>query len=160
AIATKEVTVAEYDRFLKSKPEGVVDWRDHEQFKRFFSSADCPLGLVDWYDAGKYCNLLRARGDGPESQGWYSEQLRAGMKLPADYLSRTGYRLPTEAEWEYACRAGAVSSRPFGGPNAWLVEYGWYQQNSGVRRHPVGQLKPNDLGLFDILGNADEWCSD
>src|SRR5262249_22791524 len=63
-------------------------------------------------------------------------------------------------EWEYACRAGAASSRPYGGSEAWLGEYGWYLTNSSRTMHPAGSKKPNDLGLFDMLGNAFEWCTD
>ena len=79
------------------------------------------------------------------------------MRLPDDCLSRTGYRLPTEAEWEYACRAGTVTSRPYGGGDDLLDRYGWYARGRAVR---VGSLKPNDLGMFDMLGNAWEWCHD
>jgi formylglycine-generating enzyme required for sulfatase activity len=82
------------------------------------------------------------------------------MVLPADYLARTGYRLPTEAEWEYACRAGAVTSRPYGSGDKLLDHYAWHVDNSRGRAERVGSLKPNDFGLFDMLGNAWEWCHD
>jgi formylglycine-generating enzyme required for sulfatase activity len=82
------------------------------------------------------------------------------MRLPANYLSRTGYRLLTEAEWEYACRAGAITSRYYGSSEELLGKYGWYERNSQVRTHPVGSLKPNDFGLFDMHGNIWQWCQE
>jgi formylglycine-generating enzyme required for sulfatase activity len=80
--------------------------------------------------------------------------------LRKDYLSLTGYRLPTEAEWEYACRAGAVTSRYYGETEELLVQYCWYNKNSGERAWPVGRKKPNDLGLFDMHGNVVTWCQE
>jgi eukaryotic-like serine/threonine-protein kinase len=70
----------------------------------------------------------------------------------------TGYRLPTEAGWEYACRAGAVTSRYYGGTEELLPKYGWYAKNSHQRTWPVGRKKPNDLGLFDMHGNVWNGC--
>jgi eukaryotic-like serine/threonine-protein kinase len=81
-------------------------------------------------------------------------------RLKEKYLSLTGYRLPTEAEWEYACRAGAVTSRSYGETEELLGKYGWYQGNSKVRTWPVGSKQPNDLGLFDMHGNVWTWCQE
>jgi formylglycine-generating enzyme required for sulfatase activity len=89
----------------------------------------------------------------------------AGMKMAPNYLERTGYRLPTEAEWEYACRAGADTGFSFGEytlsmKNDLLGKYAWFVQNSPETSQPVGRLKPNDLGLFDMHGNVFEWTQD
>jgi formylglycine-generating enzyme required for sulfatase activity len=80
--------------------------------------------------------------------------------LRKNYLSLAGYRLPTEAEWEYACRAGAVTSRYYGETEELLPQYSWYLKNSGDRAWPVGSKKPNDLGLFDMHGNVYTWCQE
>jgi formylglycine-generating enzyme required for sulfatase activity len=76
------------------------------------------------------------------------------------HLERTGYRLPTEPEWEYACRAGAVSSYYFGQSRELLGKYAWYQANSKEHAWSCGSLLPNDLGLFDMLGNELEWVQE
>jgi formylglycine-generating enzyme required for sulfatase activity len=80
--------------------------------------------------------------------------------LRKNYLSLTGYRLPTEAEWEYACRAAAVTSRYYGETEELLPKYGWYTKNSGERTWPAGSKKPNDLGLFDLHGNVYTSCQE
>ena len=82
------------------------------------------------------------------------------MKPADDFLQCQGYRLPTEAEWEYACRAHAVTSRCYGQVDGLLPEYAWYRANSGEQSQPGGMLKPNDFGIFDMHGNVSEWCHD
>jgi len=82
------------------------------------------------------------------------------MTIPADVLERIGYRLPTEAEWEYACRAGAMTSRYYGHSALLLGAYARYQANSQEHAWRCGELLPNDLGLFDMLGNEFEWTQD
>jgi formylglycine-generating enzyme required for sulfatase activity len=80
--------------------------------------------------------------------------------LRKNYLSLTGYRLPTEAEREYVTRARAVTSRDYGETEELLAKYAWYVKNSQDRSWPVGSLKPNDFGLFDVHGNVFEWCQE
>jgi formylglycine-generating enzyme required for sulfatase activity len=83
-----------------------------------------------------------------------------GMRLARNYLQRQGYRLPTEAEMEYATRAGTVTARYYGETDELLPKYAWYFKNSGERTWPVGNLKPNDMGLFDVQGNVFTWCQE
>jgi formylglycine-generating enzyme required for sulfatase activity len=96
--------------------------------------------------------------------GMYPGRLDAkyegGMRLARNYLQRQGYRLPTEAEMEYATRAGAVTARYFGETDELLPKYAWYNKNSQEKTWPVGPMKPNDLGLFDAQGNVFTWCQE
>jgi formylglycine-generating enzyme required for sulfatase activity len=153
ALAAREVTVAEFLRFRK----------DHQYHKPHAPTADCPMNVVSWYDAAAYCNWLSKEEGIPEEQWCYLRNAKgeyaAGMKV-AGYLKRTGYRLPTEAEWEYACRAGSETGWSHGDAEDLLAKYAWYAANSSSLTHPVGSLRPNDLGLFDMHGHAWEWCQD
>ena len=154
AIATQEVTVEQYQEFVKENP---VD--DHADNDRYSPDPKGPMNRVSWYHAAAYCNWLSRKENLPEcyepnERGQYAE----GMKIRADALQRTGYRLPTEAEWEYGCRAGAGTSRYYGSNVDLLGRYAWYVATSPDRAWPCGQLLPNELGLFDMLGNVHEWC--
>jgi formylglycine-generating enzyme required for sulfatase activity len=159
AIATKEVTVEQYQEFVQANP-GV----DHARNDRYRPDPKGPMNQVTWYHAAGYCNWLSEQEGLPKDQWCYlpnaQGQYDKGMTIPADVLRRTGYRLPSEAEWEYACRAGAMTSRSYGLSINLLEAYARYQANSKDHTWKCGSLFPNDLGLFDMLGNVLEWCQD
>ena len=127
------------------------------------SERDLPA-QVTWYEAAEFCNRLSAREGIPHEHWCYlpneDGRFAAGMRVAENYLARSGYRLPTEPEWEYACRAGTQTAWPHGDSPELLGRYAWFQENSMGRLHPVGELRPNDFGLFDMCGNAKEWCQD
>jgi formylglycine-generating enzyme required for sulfatase activity len=160
ALATKEVTVEQFQRFLKDHRDPAVAARWAKTLEK--CDPETPVVGVTWFEAAQYCRWLSEQEGIPEGQRCYPliQDIKPGMQMPADYLARTGYRLPTEAEWEYACRAGAATSRPYGVAEELLGDYAWYLSNSRNRTWPVGSKKPNDHGLFDMLGNAWEWCQD
>jgi formylglycine-generating enzyme required for sulfatase activity len=133
-----EVTQAEYEK------QGVPN-------PSHFKGPDLPVEQITWPQAAYYCNL-RSRADGLNP--CYDEQTSA-CDFAAD-----GYRLPTEAEWEYACRAGSTTDYAFGNDDSRLAGFAWFADNAGKKTHPVGKKSPNRWGLFDMHGNVAEWCND
>ena len=105
-----------------------------------FKGAQNPVERVRWKDAVEFCRKLSALTDEKASGG--------------------NYRLPTAAEWEYACRAGTTTAFCFGDDESGLGDYSWYNENSSNRSHPVGEKKPNQWSLCDMHGNVSEWCQD
>jgi formylglycine-generating enzyme required for sulfatase activity len=164
AIGTKDVTIAQYQQFATDHPEASIGYGD-----QISPDANGPAIYVNWYRAAQYCRWLSEREGIPEEEMCYptvaeiqkATRNRIPLHLPADYLRRTGYRLPTEAEWEYACRAGTETRRYFGMDGDFMLDrYAWHVFNSGGRTWPVGQKKPNDFGLFDMYGSAAQWCQE
>jgi len=132
------VTQEEYEKVMGENPSR---WKERKN----------PVEQVRWSDAVKYCNA-RSRLEG--FQPCYNLETWE-CNFDAD-----GYRLPTEAEWEYACRAGTETSYSFGDDARKLKNYAWFKDNSGGRPRPVGQKLPNPWGIYDVYGNVWEWCND
>jgi sulfatase modifying factor 1 len=132
------VTQEQYEKVMGKNPSR---WKSDKN----------PVEQVRWSDAVRYCNA-RSRLEGLQPcydlQTWECN------------FHANGYRLPTEAEWEYACRAGTETIYFFGNNPSKLTDYAWFDKNSSGRPQPVGQKRPNPWGLYDMYGNVWEWCND
>lgn len=146
-MAVMETTQREYEEIMGANPS------------QFDLAPDFPVDRVLWEEALEFCNALSRREGFPpvyerRGDGWVG------------FPERDGYRLPYEAEWEFACRAGSTNAfhngpiEPLEEGSATLQRVAWFKENSRGQPQPVGQLEPNAWGLYDILGNLHEWCWD
>jgi formylglycine-generating enzyme required for sulfatase activity len=146
---TTEVTQTEYRLRMGVNPS-------------YFHGVDNPVEFVSWFDAALYCNA-RSHRDGKDTVYSYSSisgipGLGCILNDLAIDMKKDGYRLPTESEWEFACRAGTTTDRYWG--NADIGLYAWYSPNCGATTHPVAKKQPNQFKLYDMNGNVWEWCND
>ena len=153
AISAHEVTRAQYKKFRGG---------DLQIDPKVTQNDDCPANFLPWFKAARYCRWLGEDEKLPDGQQCYPplDEIEPFMtvELPEDHCRRLSYRLPTEEEWEYVTRAGSATSRFFGNSPAHLDKYAWSVRNSAEHTWPVGRLRPNPFGLFDVYGNVQEWC--
>jgi formylglycine-generating enzyme required for sulfatase activity len=153
--------------FVMGSPPGEGEDDEHPQHKVYVDAFYMDKYEVTNAQYKKYCDATGASYPRlPEFDDDYflgkhdSPVIHVSWFDATRYAEWAGKRLPTEAEWEYACRAGSTTKYYFGDDESQLGEYAWYEANSGDRPHPVGQKKPNAWGLYDMHGNVLEWCLD
>ncbi|MFM7110448.1 MAG: bifunctional serine/threonine-protein kinase/formylglycine-generating enzyme family protein [Planctomycetota bacterium] len=155
-IGLQEVTVAQYRKFKK----------DYRPFDSTDSDKSTDPGLlpatgISWFDAMDYCKWLSEQEKTkPEQVIMQSVDIRPNCRLEADFTGKTGYRLPTEEEWELVSRAGYATPYSSGYSPRRLNDYAWTWENSGGNAKPSGKLLPNPWGISDASGNALEWVMD
>jgi len=152
-IGKYETTFDEYDAFCDATGRSKPDDKGWGRGSR-------PVIYVSWNDAIAYCNWLSENEGLSKAYDSQGNLLDKNGRIAVDISYVEGYRLPTEAEWEYAARGGKQSKgyKYSGGDEVYFVA--WYDENSGGHTHDVGTTHPNELGIYDMSGNVWEWCSD
>ena len=167
AMLDREVTVKEWRAFERAVGRKALELKGDE------SRPDAPITKIDWYMAAEFCHWLTQQVSISEAEQWYKDpshrsaeeptELSGGRPVPKNWpFSPTGagFRLPTDVEWERACHSGVRTKFAFGSDRTLLDKYAWFASNADARIHPGRELRPNLRGLFDMHGNAYEWCHD
>ncbi|MCO6454383.1 MAG: SUMF1/EgtB/PvdO family nonheme iron enzyme [Pirellulaceae bacterium] len=151
-IGTREVTQGQYAALMGKNPSYYAPNGEGQAAVSGLSNSSHPVESITWLAAAEFCQRL---SEEEGLQPWYSHASGA-----VTMLDGTGYRLPTEAEWEFACRAGSPLGSGPDDSEQNLPRHGWFERNSDDRTHVVGELAANPLGLYDLRGNVWEWVQD